>query len=77
MPTTTKLDIAVGISVGRIASSESCTTDSATTTEEIVRELVAKGIPKEKIRIPGKVDSHIRYVADDFDAPINDFKDYM
>jgi len=50
--------------------------ESVKTTEDIVRELVSQGKPTEKIRIPGKVKSHILYIADDFDAPVDDFKDY-
>lgn len=50
--------------------------EPAKTTEDIVRELVSQGKPIEKIRIPGKVKSHILYIADDFDAPLDDFKDY-
>ncbi len=48
-----------------------------TATEAVVQDLMAKGIPKEKMRIPGKVISHICSVADDFDAPLEDFKDYL
>lgn len=77
MAATSKLNTSVGVYVGRSSPSDACTTDSATTTEDIVRELMAKGIPIEKIRIPGKVESHILHIADDFDAPLDDFKDYL
>ncbi len=31
----------------------------------------------DKKRIPGSAAKQILYVADDFDAPLDDFKDYM
>jgi prevent-host-death family protein len=31
----------------------------------------------DKKRIPGSAAKQLSYVADDFDAPLDDFKDYM
>ena len=47
-----------------------------TTTEDIVQELLAKGVPRNKIRIPGHGKKDILYISDDFDAPLGDFEDY-
>jgi hypothetical protein len=39
-------------------------------------ESLANRMLDEK-RVPGKGKGHILYMADDFDAPLEDFKEYM
>jgi len=88
MATTSKANTSAKTYQARVAPAEGCTgivaqpvseveAQSRATTEAIVRELMAKGVSKEKMRIPGKVKSHIVYMADDFDAPLDDFKEHL
>lgn len=42
-----------------------------------VARLIAEELPKMQPRVPGSAKGMIAYMADDFDAPLEDFKDYM
>ena len=42
-----------------------------------VAKLVGEGVPTRKPRTPGSAAGKILYIADDFDAPLEDFKEYM
>jgi len=42
-----------------------------------VARLIAERVPRMQPRVPGSAKGMIAYMADDFDAPIEDFKDYM
>ena len=39
--------------------------------------LIPEGAPKIQPRVPGSAKGMIAYMADDFDAPLEDFKEYM
>jgi prevent-host-death family protein len=42
-----------------------------------VARLIAENTPLMQPRVPGSAKGMIAYMADDFDAPLEDFKDYM
>jgi antitoxin (DNA-binding transcriptional repressor) of toxin-antitoxin stability system len=42
-----------------------------------IAKLVAERPPARKPRRPGSARGKILYMADDFDAPLDDFRDYM
>jgi len=42
-----------------------------------IARLVAEKSPARKPRVPGSAKGMIAYLADDFDAPLEDFKEYM
>lgn len=58
------------------ANSTACLEPAVISDEDIIRELLAKGVPKEKIRIPGHGKNMILHISDDFDAPLDDFAEY-
>jgi antitoxin (DNA-binding transcriptional repressor) of toxin-antitoxin stability system len=45
--------------------------------EKPVAKLVGETSSEQKPREPGKGKGHILYMAEDFDAPLEDFKEYM
>ena len=52
-------------------------TDASETTASIVQHLLAQGLRMEDIIMPGSAKDAGIYVADDFDAPCEDFEDYQ
>ena len=42
-----------------------------------VAKLVGEAVSSRRVREPGSAKDQILYMADDFDAPLEDFKDYM
>ncbi len=42
-----------------------------------VARLIAEDVSSMRPRVPGSAKGMIAYMADDFDAPLEDFKDYM
>jgi prevent-host-death family protein len=48
-----------------------------TENEKPVARLVAEKPAPLQPRVPGSAKSMIAYMADDFDAPLEDFKEYM
>jgi len=44
--------------------------------EKIVSQLLSNKKPKSK-RLAGCMKGLVKYMADDFDAPLDDFKEYM
>jgi antitoxin (DNA-binding transcriptional repressor) of toxin-antitoxin stability system len=48
-----------------------------TENEEPVARLVAAAPPERKPRRPGTLKGTVLYMAPDFDAPLDDFKEYM
>ena len=55
---------------------EPAPTLSNQTIEEIVEKLIAAGVKREDIVMPGSAANTILFIADDFDAPTSDFADY-
>jgi prevent-host-death family protein len=45
--------------------------------EKPVAKLVSEISPRSNTREPGKGKGHILYMAEDFDSPLEDFKEYM
>jgi antitoxin (DNA-binding transcriptional repressor) of toxin-antitoxin stability system len=45
--------------------------------EQRVAKLVSEAVSEGKRRVPGLGKGQILYMADDFDAPLEDFKEYM
>jgi prevent-host-death family protein len=45
--------------------------------EEPVAKLIGELPPQKKPRKPGCLRNHILFMAEDFDAPLEDFKEYM
>ncbi len=45
-------------------------------TELIVQKLLAQGLSRDEIVMPGGAKGHVLYIASDFDAPLEDFADY-
>ena len=48
-----------------------------TQNDQPVARLVAEQAVARKPRVPGSAQGMITYMADDFDAPLEDFKEYM
>lgn len=46
-------------------------------TEAIVQDLLAQGLTLDQIILPGGGKDMIAYLGDDFDAPLDDFSEYM
>jgi antitoxin (DNA-binding transcriptional repressor) of toxin-antitoxin stability system len=42
-----------------------------------IAKLIAQNGPAKQPRQPGRQKDQILYMADDFDAPLDDFKEYM
>ena len=45
--------------------------------QQPVARLVGEPVPKRRPRRPGSAKGKILHMADDFDAPLEDFKEYM
>ena len=58
------------------ANTTACLDPAAISDDDIIKELLAKGVLMEKIRIPGHGKAVILHIADDFDAPLDDFAEY-
>jgi antitoxin (DNA-binding transcriptional repressor) of toxin-antitoxin stability system len=48
-----------------------------TQNEKPIARLVVEQTPALQPRVPGSAKGMISYMADDFDAPLDDFKEYM
>lgn len=48
---------------------------SLSTTESVIQELLAIGIPLEQILIPGQGKGDVLFIADDFNDPCKEFAD--
>ncbi len=59
----------------KIGSTDQDAATSAETTASIVQHLLAQGLRMEDIIMPGSAKDVGIYVADDFDAPCEDFED--
>lgn len=46
-------------------------------TDAIVQKLLAQGVSRDNIRMPGSAKHLDIYVADDFDEPLDEFSEYM
>lgn len=51
--------------------------DATATTETIVQELLAQGVQEQDIILPGSARNMITRIANDFDAPLDEFAEYM
>lgn len=47
------------------------------TLAEVIDQLLALGISRDDIVMPGSAMDAVIFIADDFDAPVTDFDDYM
>ena len=47
------------------------------TTEDVVNELLRRGIPLDQILIPGQGKEDVLFIPDDFDDPFQEFEDYV
>ena len=83
MATTSKVNPPVRGYAKRTSPSEVCTSDLApktaappiSTTEDVIRELLATGILLEQILIPGQGKNDVLFMADDFNDPCDEFAD--
>jgi len=81
MATPSKLNPPVRSYTKRTSLSEVHTTDVApkttaqpvSTTEDVIREMVASGLPTEQILIPGQGKKDVLFLADDFNDPCEEF----
>lgn len=83
MATTSKITLLVRDYTKRASPSEVHTADvtpkttapSVSTTEDVIREMVASGIPIEQILIPGQGKKDVLFIADDFNDYGEEFVD--
>jgi len=45
------------------------------TTEDVIRELLAQGVPKDQILIPGLGKNDVLFMPDKFNDPMDEFED--
>ena len=69
-------------SVKHILVSSACSATNAegrriTTTEDVVNELMRRGVPLDQILIPGQGKEDVLFIPDDFDDPFQEFEDYI
>jgi hypothetical protein len=83
MATTSKVNLLVRDYVKRTSQAEvgasalapQTDAQSPSTTESVIQELLATGIPLEQILIPGQGKRDVLFIADDFNDPCQEFAD--
>ena len=61
--------------VGTSALTPQTDAQALSTTESVIQELLAAGIPLEQILIPGQGKGDVLFIADDFNDPCQEFAD--
>jgi hypothetical protein len=56
---------------------EELSEESLIEVEKLITQLKSKQLQKPKRRLIGCMKGLVTYIADDFDAPLDDFKEYM